>query len=243
VRAYVHLHLFDDSAAKSLRLRKGVYLVVAGLLAITLWLSMIESGGGASLDRHAFALTVAIACLCAAAALSLDRGGTTEAAATVPRPFKQPASAELLTQLKLELKEARQNAEVVALMLIDITRGGDMPEWARSHQQSRIERILKVNAIANYDVFRLDDTQFALVLTHPQAINKMLDIADLLQRPTGKTGPEERLSRAYLTFGLAADHHGRGTPEGLIRSARVALTRALNLQTGRYIILEEVIPD
>jgi GGDEF domain-containing protein len=235
-------HVFDDTEIRSLRLRKWAYIGVGGLMAFTLWASMVGSATGRPLDQNAFAVAIAIGCLCAAAALSLEHAPAAEEK-TAPTPLRQAPSDELMSQLRQDLKDARQNGEVVALMLVDITRGGDMPQWARADQLNRVERILKVNAVANYDVYRLDDTQFALTLTHPQAINKMLDIADLLQRPTGRNGPEERLSRAYLTFGLAADHHGRGTPEGLVRSANVALNRALNLQTGRYIILEESIPS
>jgi hypothetical protein len=236
------IHVFDDSGEGAVRLRKEAYLGVGAVLAFTLWLSIIGSAAGGSFDRSAFAIEIAIGCLCAAAALSLDRPLPAEGAVQEARPFKRPAATDLLTQLKQDLREARQTTAVVALMLVDITRGGDMPQWARAYQVTRIERLLRLNAIANYDVFRLDNFQFALVLTHPQAINKMLDIADMLQKTSGRNRPEERMSRAYMTFGLAADADGRGTAEGLIGSAKVALQRALNLQTGPYIMLEEVVP-
>ena len=238
-----HHHVVDNAAERSVRLRKEAYLGVAALLAFTLWLSMVGSAAGASVHERAFAVAVAIGCLCAAAALSLDRPASDRLTVNEVRPLKRPSSTDLLTQLKHELKYARQNAETTALMLVDITRGGDMPQWARAYQLSRVERLLNLNAIADYDVFRLDNSQFALVLTHPQAITKMLDIANMLQRTSSRNRPEERLSRAYISFGLAADQYGRATAEGLIRSAKVALHRALNLQTSPYIMLEEVTPD
>jgi hypothetical protein len=131
----------------------------------------------------------------------------------------------------------------VALMVVDFVRGGDMPLWARAQQQSRIEHLLRAYNAAGFRLYRLDDGQFGLVVVDVEAINQMLDIADLLQRPNGPNSPEERFSRAYLTFGIAADHGSKGSPEGLLRSANVALRRAQSLNTGRYIILEEVIPS
>ena len=136
-----------------------------------------------------------------------------------------------------ELKEARLTGEVVALMVVDLTRGGDMPQWARAYQVSRVQRLLRLDAIADYDVFLVANFQFALVLRHPNATTKLLDVAEMLQRTGGRTRPEDRMSKAYLTFGIAAAQSGQGTAEGLVNGANIALRRALSHQSGPYIML------
>src|SRR5439155_26995414 len=106
-------------------------------------------------------------------------------------------------------------------------------------EQPQVEQALERLTGSEHTILRLNDHQLMLLVAEREAIDTVLNIADRLQQWLRRLEP---FGLAFLTFGVATVGSSKASAHSFLRSALVALQRAKNLKSGRYIILEEVLP-
>jgi hypothetical protein len=226
-----------DTRALGAQGRQRLYLAAFAVFCGLVYAMALMSPEGLA-EQAIFLAAAQLAALTAGLAVY---AGATEAPArqtSVEVATGQRAGKEGLRESLSALLRRAETSErdlSVAVMLIEADEGISAQAGA-GHAFERVKLALRSRRTAA-EVIELREDCLALTLASPAAPYDLEDTAHALLRDLRNfRATEFGMASLNLTFGIGVCSGERGTVEGLVWQAQVALRRAYDLNTGIYVV-------